>query len=55
MATYEMETDDPDGVIANMFSLRDTAAMPMSPAFDMSSVNVLVFEVLSAQVRSKQK
>jgi hypothetical protein len=55
LAIYEMETDDPDGAIANMFSLRDTAAMPMTPAFDMASVNVLVFEVLSAEIRSKQK
>ena len=54
LAIYEMETDDPDGVIANMFSLRGTPAMPIPPAFDMDSVNVLVFEVLSEQVQSKQ-
>jgi hypothetical protein len=46
MAIYDMETDDPDADVAHMFSLRDTAAMPMSPAFDMSTVRVVVCEVL---------
>ncbi len=50
VAIYDMQTDDPDGVIANMFSLRDTSAMPMSPAFDMASVSVLVCEVLGEPV-----
>jgi len=50
LAIYDMETDDPDAVVADMFSLRDTAAMPMSPAFDMSSVKVFVFEVLTEPV-----
>jgi hypothetical protein len=54
LAIYEMETDDPDAAVANMFSLRDTPAMPMSPAFDMDSVNVIVFEVLSERVQSKR-
>jgi hypothetical protein len=50
LAIYDMETDDPDAAVANMFSMRDTAAMPMSPAFDMASVNVYVFEVLADPV-----
>jgi hypothetical protein len=50
VAAYDMETDDPDGAIANMFSLRDTPAMPMSPAFDMASVSVLVCELLGDPV-----
>lgn len=50
LAIYDMETDDPDGVVANMFSLRDTPSMPMSAAFDMSSVSVLVCEVFSDPV-----
>jgi hypothetical protein len=50
LAIYEMETDDPDGAVANMFSLRDTSAMPMSPAFDMESVSVVVCEVLGTPV-----
>jgi hypothetical protein len=50
LAIYNMETDDPDGVVEHMFSLRDTEAMPMTPAFDMDSVNVSVFEVISEEV-----
>ena len=52
VAIYDMETDDPDADVANMFSLRDTPAMPMSPAFDMESVSVLVCEVFSEPVQS---
>jgi hypothetical protein len=55
LAIYDMETDDPEGVIANMFGLRDSPAMPMSQAFDMGSVKVFVFEVFSEAVQSKGK
>ena len=53
LAIYDMETDDPDWVVENMFKLRDTEAMPMSPAFDLDTVNVTVFEVFSDVVRKK--
>lgn len=52
LAIYEMETDDPDRVVEHMFSLRDTEAMPMSPAFDMDTVEVLVFEEASPVVKA---
>jgi hypothetical protein len=54
LAIYDMETDDPDGVVEHMFSLRDTEAMPMSPAFDMDTVEVLVFEENGALVASRK-
>ena len=53
LAIYDMETDDPDAVVAHMFSLRDTAAMPMSPAFDMASVSVVVCEVFGEAVKAR--
>ena len=30
LAIYDMETDDPDWVIENMFAMRDTPAMPIT-------------------------
>jgi hypothetical protein len=51
-AIYDMETDDPDAVVANMFSLTDSDMMPISPAFDMDSVQVMIFEEHSGLVRA---
>ncbi len=55
LAIYDLETDDPDGVIANMFAMRDTAAMPMSPAFNLDPTSVMLFEELTGVVHAKDK
>lgn len=44
LAIYDMETDDPDWVVENMFAHRDTEAMPISPAFDLDATTVMVYE-----------
>ncbi len=47
LAIYDVETDDPDGVIENMFAMRDTPAMPMSPAFNLDPTSVMLYEELT--------
>jgi hypothetical protein len=51
-AIYDMESDDPDAVVANMFNLTDSDVMPISPAFDLDTVQVMIFEEHSGLVRA---
>lgn len=53
LAIYDVETDDPEGVIENMFAQRDTPAMPISPAFDLDATTVMLYEELTGQVFAK--
>lgn len=53
LAIYDVETDDPDWVIDNMFAHRDTPAMPMSPAFDLDATTVMLYEEATGVVRSR--
>ena len=53
LAIYDVETDDPDWVIENMFAARDTPAMPISPAFDLDATTVMLYEELTGQVFTK--
>ena len=55
LAIYDVETDDPEGVIENMFAMRDTEAMPISPAFDLDATTVMLFEEATGVVFSKDK
>lgn len=50
LAIYDVETDDPDWVIENMFAHRDTPAMPISPAFNLDATTVMLYEELTGQV-----
>jgi hypothetical protein len=50
LAIYDMESDDPDGVIETMFAARDTAAMPIDPAFNLDATTVMLYEELSDMV-----
>jgi hypothetical protein len=50
LAIYEIDADDPERAVAEMFALRDTAAMPLSPAFDLDRCNVAIFEACSDEV-----
>lgn len=50
MAIYDVETDDPDRVIENMFAARDTLAMPIDPAFNLDATSVMLYEELTGQV-----
>lgn len=55
LAIYDLETDDPDGVIEAMFAARDTPAMPMSPAFNLDPTSVMLFEELTGVTYAKDK
>jgi len=46
LATYEIMTDDLPGVLAELLRRTGTAAMQMSPAFDMDSVRLHVSEAM---------
>lgn len=55
LAIYDVETDDPDGVIDNMFAMNDTPAMPIDPSFDLDATTVMLFEETTGMVYSKDK
>ncbi|MCB2079489.1 MAG: hypothetical protein KDE55_17565 [Novosphingobium sp.] len=55
LAIYEVETDDPEWVIENMFAHRDTPAMPISPAFNLDATTVMLYEELTGTVYAKDK
>lgn len=55
MAIYDVETDDPDWVIENLFAHQDTDAMPISPAFNMDDVTVMLYEELTGVVKAREK
>lgn len=53
LAIYDMETDDPDWVVENMFAARDTPAMPISPAFNLDATTVMLYEEATGIVTAK--
>ena len=55
LAIYDVETDDPEWVIENMFAMRDTPAMPISPAFDLDATSVLLYEEATGVTYAKNK
>ena len=55
LAIYDMETDDPDGVIENMFANRDTEAMPIHPAFNLDATTVMLYEEATGVVLAKDR
>jgi hypothetical protein len=54
LAIYDMETDDPDWVIENMFANRDTPAMPIDPSFNLDATTVLLYEETTGVVYTKK-
>jgi hypothetical protein len=55
LAIYDVETDDPDWVIENMFAMKDTPAMPMAPAFNLDPTSVMLYEELTGVVYTRDK
>ena len=55
LAIYDVETDDPEAVIEHMFAVRDTAVMPMSPAFNIDPTSVMLYEEATGVVLAKDK
>jgi len=53
LAIYDVETDDPDWVIENLFANRDTPAMPVDPSFNLDATTVQLYEVFSEAVTAK--
>ena len=53
LAIYDVETDDPDWVIENMFAARDTEAMPIDPAFNIDATTVMLYEEMTGVVKAK--
>jgi hypothetical protein len=53
LAIYDMETDDPDWVIENMFAARDTPAMPIDPSFNLDATSVMLYEEATGVVYSR--
>jgi len=44
LAIYDVETDDPDWVVENMFANRDTPAMPLDASFNIDPTTVMLYE-----------
>lgn len=42
LAIYELETDKPASVLANLVALTNTDAMPLTDALDMASISTLL-------------
>lgn len=55
LAIYDVETDDPDWVIANMFAMKDTPAMPIDPSFNLDATTVMLYEESTGMVYAKNK
>ena len=55
LAIYDMESDDPDGVIETMFAARDTPAMPIHPAFNLDATTVMLYEELTGMVTTQDE
>jgi hypothetical protein len=53
MAIYDMESDDPDWVVENMFAARDTEAMPIHPSFNLDATTVMLYEEMTDMVLAK--
>jgi hypothetical protein len=55
LAIYDVETDDPDWVIENMFAAKDTPAMPIDPSFNLDATTLMLFEEQTGAVYAKDR
>ena len=55
LAIYDVETDDPDWVIENMFAMKDTPAMPIDESFNLDATTVMLYEELTGVVYTRDK
>jgi hypothetical protein len=53
LAIYDVETDEPDRVVEQLFAARDTPAMPMDPAFNIDPTTVMLYEELTEKVTAE--
>ena len=54
LAIYDVETDDPDWVIENMFAHKDTPGMPIDASFNLDATTVMLYEEMSDLVTPAQ-
>lgn len=50
LAIYELETNDPAAVLAEVNARAGTDAMPLSPALDLANVTVALLEPITGRV-----
>lgn len=50
LALYDIETDDPDAVLAEIQARAGTERMPMSPALDSDSISAVLYRALGPAV-----
>ena len=50
VAIYELETDDPSAVLAEVNARAGTNAMPLSPALDIARVTVALLEPITGRI-----
>ncbi len=55
LAIYDVETDDPDWVIENMFAMKDTPAMPIDASFNLDATTVMLYEETTGMVYARDK
>ena len=55
LAIYEIESDDPQAVLAEMFRRRDTPAMVVSESLDLEKASAGLFETCSTVVKAGAK
>jgi len=53
MAIYEIDTNDVEKTLGELAGRAGSPAMPMSPAFDIATVSVTVFEPITGRVVAK--
>jgi len=46
LALYQMNTDNPEGVLAELTARSGTDRMPMSPALDIAGVSAILYEAI---------
>ena len=54
LAIYEMETDDPEASLAELFRCSGTEQMPLVAALDMDAISTTLFEVITDKVSAPQ-
>ncbi|WP_147383900.1 DUF4286 family protein [Noviherbaspirillum sedimenti] len=50
LAIYEMETDDPEAALAELFRRSGTAEMPLNAALDMNTISTALFAAITDKV-----
>ncbi|TAL01538.1 MAG: hypothetical protein EPO08_09760 [Rhodospirillaceae bacterium] len=55
MAIYNIDADDPEKLVEDLIALQGTDRMPMSPALNLDTANVAVFEECSDEISAPDR